>query len=111
MRSQMMRVISSPSSSTTGLATLILSIKGSSEGASKDGEGVAIAGPQITCGPRPVKGANGSPCRHSFPPSDGGKYRRRGPGDEEFRLVGPAANRAPMRLAQRASPGAGLGCG
>src|SRR5262249_40101041 len=108
MRSQMMRVISSPSSSTTGLATLILSMSFPRKLWREPVYVATFARPNNLSGDSPSKAHNDRPCRHPVPSPIGGKYRRRRPGDEEFRADGVAAGGAQMPLAERA--GGGPGC-
>src|SRR3954454_17664527 len=74
MRAQMMRVISSPSSSATGLATLILFIRASESSVRR---GIATR-------PKPVKETNARAVYHSLTSAIGREYRRRGAGDGEF---------------------------
>src|SRR2546423_12700791 len=100
----MMRVISSPSSSTTGLATLILSMtRLSSDRLEKWGRS-GYSRARLARSKRSVK-ASYDPtydpaCRHPVPAPDGGKCRGRRPGDEEFRSQGTGADRPEIRMAQ-----------
>src|SRR3954463_1015030 len=99
MRSQMMRVISSPSSSTTGLATLILSIivllgMERGRGPRKGGVDEAIAGAKDGSQRRQDATLRSGPRRDPLHPPDGGKYRRRRPRHGQFRPHGTAPDRA-----------------
>src|SRR5690606_37056253 len=98
MSAQMIRVISSPSISTTGVATLIFAISvavlrfGNSRGGEQTGPGSESRG---------AADANGRPRHRAGPPPDGGKYRRGGARHGQFRPFRPAHRRPARRLAER----------
>src|ERR1043166_229028 len=93
MSAQMMRVISSPSSSTTGLATLILSILPSNCGSAGGIAGAACS----------VKDTTREPCARHHPVASpaGREHRGGGPRHGEFRTLRSQAGEAAPRLAGR----------
>src|SRR5471030_2590084 len=98
----MIRVISSPSRSATGLATLILAMRTPENGlGGAEKSSPAIDARRLGRNPLLRRDERDAPRpqRHTGSAAAGGKHRRGGPGDGQFRPRRPAPGGAARRLA------------